>query len=141
LPVKVDVYPANTHDSIPLVPLVDELRSENPGIEIGNLNADNGYQSQKNAEDLASRGINNSIAQRKTSSIKIPKKKRNQRKCIEGIIGIGEQCLGFEQTRVRGLQNVKKDTLLKAIAMSFITVVSAETGVEDAYLKPTFFFG
>jgi len=139
--VKVETYPANTHDTVPLVPLIDELRSENPGKEVGNLNADNGYQSPENAEALEERGINNSIAQRKSNSIKIPKKRRNQRKCIEGIIGIGEQCFGFEQTRVRGLENVKKDTLLKAIAMLFLTVVSGETGVENMYLKPTYFFG
>jgi transposase len=141
LPVKVEVYPANTHDSIPLVPLVDELRSENPDIDIGNINADNGYQSQENAKALEARNINNSIAHRQSSDVKVPKKRRNQRKCIEGIIGIGEQCIGLEQTRVRGLENVKKDTLLKYIAMSFMAVVAAETGVEDAYLKPTFFYG
>nr|MDO8083336.1 hypothetical protein [Candidatus Sigynarchaeum springense]MDO8084033.1 hypothetical protein [Candidatus Sigynarchaeum springense] len=77
----------------------------------------------------------------KSSPVKIPKKRRNQRKCIEGIIGIGEQHLGLEQTRVRGLENVKKDTLLKAISMLFLAVVSAETGMEDMYLRPTFFFG
>ncbi|MEX2758405.1 MAG: hypothetical protein Q6365_023720 [Candidatus Sigynarchaeota archaeon] len=136
--MKVDVYLATTHDSIPLVPLVDELLSENPGIEIGNINADNGYQSQENAKALETRGINNSIARRQSSDVKVPKKRRNQRKCIEGIIGIGEQCIGLEQTRVRGLDSVKKDTLLKYIAMSFMAVVAAETGVEDAYLRRRF---
>ena len=62
MPVKVEVYPANTHDTVPLVPLIDELRSENPGKKVGNLNADNGYQSPENAEALEERGINNSIA-------------------------------------------------------------------------------
>jgi len=134
------VYPANTHDTTTLVPLVDELRSENPGMHIGNLNADNGYQSPENVEALETRGITNSIAQRKSSPSKIPKKRRNQRKCIEGIIGIGEQCFGLEQTRVRGLENVKKDTFLKGIAMLFLAVVSAEFGADDVYLKPTYFF-
>ncbi|MEX2681878.1 MAG: transposase [Candidatus Sigynarchaeota archaeon] len=141
MPVKIKVYPANVHDSIPLVPLVDELRCEKPELQIGNLNADNGYQSPKNAEDHAIRGINNSIARRQSSAVKVPKKRRNQRKCIEGIIGIGQQCLGLEQTRVRGLENVHKDTLLKGISMLFVSVVAAETGVEGAYLRPTFFFG
>ena len=139
--MKVEIYPANTHDSIPLVPLIDEIRSENPGIEIGNINADNGYQSQENAEALEARGINNSIAQRQASNVKLPKKRRNQRKCIEGIIGIGEQCVGLEQTRVRGLDSVKKDSLLKAISILFVVIVSAETGMEDTYLRPTFYFG
>ena len=135
------MYPANTHDSITLIPLVDELKAEHPGVRFGNVNADNGYQSPENGKALADRDINNSIAQRKSSPVKIPKKRRNQRKCIEGIIGIGEQHLGLEQTRVRGLENVKKDTLLKAISMLFLAVVSAETGMEDMYLRPTFFFG
>ncbi len=141
MPVKVETHPANTHDSITFIPLVDEIRAEHPGVQVGNINADNGYQSPENGKALAIRGINNSIAQRQSNPIKISKKRRNQRKCIEGIIGIGEQHLGFEQTRVRGLENVKKDTLLKAISMLFVTVVSAETGMEDMYLKPTFFFG
>nr|MDO8085682.1 transposase [Candidatus Sigynarchaeum springense] len=110
-------------------------------MQFGNVNADNGYQSPENGKALVDRGINNSMAQRQSSPVKIPKKQRNQRKCIEGIIGIGEQHLGFEQTRVRGLENVKKDTLLKAISMLFLAVVSAETGMEDMYLRPTFFFG
>ena len=139
--MKIGVYPANVHDSIPLVPLVDELRSETPNLKIGNLNADNGYQSPGNANALEDRGINNSIAQRQASSVKVPRKRRNQRKCIEGIIGIGQQCFGLEQTRVRGLENVKKDTLLKGISMLFVSVVAAETGVDDAYLRPAFFFG
>lgn len=141
MPIKIDVHPANTHDSITLVPLIDKLRSENPGTRVGNLNADNGYQSPDNVKALEVRDITNSIAQRKSSPSKIPKKRRNQRKCIEGIIGIGEQYFGLEQTRVRGLENVKKDTYLKAIAMLFLAVVSTESGVEDAYMKPTFFFG
>ncbi len=138
--MKIEVYPANVHDSIPLVPLVDELRAETPKLQIGNLNADNGYQSPENANALEYRGITNSTAQRQSSSVKVPKKRRNQRKCIEGIIGIGQQCLGLEQTRVRGLENVKKDTLLKGISMLFVAVVAAETGVIDAYMRPTFFF-
>nr|MDO8084365.1 hypothetical protein [Candidatus Sigynarchaeum springense]MDO8118569.1 hypothetical protein [Candidatus Sigynarchaeota archaeon] len=85
--------------------------------------------------------LHNSIAQRQASFVKVPRKRHNQRKCIEGIIGIGQQCFGLEQTRVRGLENVKKDTLLKGISMLFVSVVAAETGVDDAYLRPTFFFG
>jgi len=49
--------------------------------------------------------------------------------------------LKAEHPRVRGLENVKKDTLLKAISMLFLAVVSAETGMEEMYLRPTFFFG
>nr|MDO8084873.1 hypothetical protein [Candidatus Sigynarchaeum springense] len=123
------------------MPLIDELKAEHPGVQVGNINADNGYQSPENGKALVDRGINNSIAQRQSSPVKISKKRRNQRKCIEGIIGIGEQHLGLEQTRVRGLENAKKDTLLKAISMLFLAVVSAETGMEEMYLRPAFFFG
>ncbi|MHA1725077.1 MAG: hypothetical protein ACTSXH_09605 [Promethearchaeota archaeon] len=44
-------------------------------------------------------------------------------------------------SRVRGLRNVFKDTYLKFIAFFFMIIVAHETGVEDMYLKPTYFFG
>ena len=56
------------------------------------------------------------------------------------MIGIFAVCFGLEQTWVRGLENVKKDTLLKVIAFFFQIVVAHETGAEDMYLKPTYFF-
>lgn len=114
---------------------------EHPDIHIENFNGDNAYLSDKNSEALDVRGIINSIAPRKTSSRTIPKKRQNQRKCIEGIFGIHVQCLGLQTTWVCGLVNVCKDTYLKFIAFFFLNIVAYATGVEDLYLKPTYFFG
>ena len=114
---------------------------EYPEIKIGNLNGDNGYLSDKNSNALAKREILNSIAPRKKNPRKIPKKRQNQRKCIEGIFGILVICLGLQKTWVRGLSNVYKDTYLKCIAFFFLIIVAHETGVEDMYLTPTYFFG
>jgi len=108
---------------------------------MGNLNADNGYLSDDDSDGLNERRIDNSVAPRKKSSRKIPKKRQNQRKCIEGIFGIIVQCLGLQDTWVRGLPSVAKDTYLKFIAFFFLIIVSHETGVEEMYLKPTYFFG
>lgn len=139
--MKVKVHAANVHDSVPLVPVLDELLAEVPGIGIGNLNGDNGYQSDENAAYLASKGINNSISPRKTGKGKVPKARRDQRKCIEGVFGIGVQCLDLETVWVRGLENVTKDVHLKFIAMLLLAVVAVETGEEEMYMKPTYFFG
>ncbi len=108
---------------------------------MGNLNADNGYLSDDNSDALDEYEIVNNIAPRKTSSRKIPKKRQNQRKGIEGIFGIIVQCLGLQKTWVRGLPNVFKDTFLRFIAFFFLIIVAHETGVEEMYLKPTYFFG
>jgi len=108
---------------------------------MGNLNADNAYLSDDNSDALDEHEIVNNIAPRKTNSRKIPKKRQNQRKCIEGIFGIIVQCLGLQKTWVRGLPNVFKDTYLKFIAFFFLMIVAHETGVEEMYLKPTYFFG
>ena len=124
-----------------LLPMVDKLILEHPEVHMGNLNADNGYLNDENSDGLEEREINNSIAPRKKSARKIPKKRQNQRKCIEGIFGIIVQCLGLQKTWVRGLPNVFKDTYLKFIAFFFLMIVAHETGVEDMYLKPTYFFG
>lgn len=97
--------------NIPLFPLVE--------IQIGNLNGDNGYLSDDNSKGFEERKIANGITPRKKSSRKILKKRQNQRKCIEGILGIIVQCLGLEKTRVRGLPNVLKDAYLKFIAFFF----------------------
>jgi len=139
--LKIDVTPANTHDSIKLLPVLDKVVEEHPEIQIGNVNADNGYLNDDNSEGLDERKIENSVAPRKKSARKIPKKRQNQRKCIEGIFGIIVQCLGLQNTWVRGLPNVRKDTYLKFIAFFFLIIVAHETGVEDMYLKPTYFFG
>jgi hypothetical protein len=139
--VKVKVHAANIHDSVPLVEMLDEFLTANPGIKIGNLNADNGYQSDANADFLESKCINDSISPRKKSTKKISKELQNLRKCVEAIFGIGVQCFDLEHTWVRGLENVTKDVLLKFIAMLFMAVVAFETGEEDAYMKPTYFFG
>ena len=121
--------------------MVDDLLIENPDVKIENLNGDNGYQSYVNANGLDVHNINNSISPRKSSPHKMPKKRQNQRKCIEGIFGIGVQCLDLEHIWVRGLVNVVKDVYLKFIAMLFMVVVAVETGEEDMYMKPTYFFG
>ena len=139
--MKIKVHPANVHDSVPLVPMVEDLLAENPGVTFNNFNGDNGYQSPDNFDFLDARGINNSISPKKSSPSKIPKKRRDQRKCIESIFGIGVQCLDLEHTWVRGLENVTKDIYLKFIAMLFMMVVAVETGEEDMYRKPTYFFG
>ncbi len=116
--------------------MVEKVIDEHPEVQIGNANADNAYSSDANSKLLDQHDIKNSIDPRKTSSHKIPKKRQNQRKCIEGILGILDQCL-----RVRGLRNVFKDTYLKFIAFFFMIIVAHETGVEDMYLKPAYFFG
>ncbi|MHA1394307.1 MAG: hypothetical protein ACTSRZ_12445 [Promethearchaeota archaeon] len=121
--------------------MVEKVIDEHPEVQIGNANADNAYSSDANSKLLDQHDIKNSIDPRKTSSHKIPKKRQNQRKCIEGILGILDQCLGLEETRVRGLRNVFKDTYLKFIAFFFMIIVAHETGVEDMYLKPAYFFG
>jgi len=139
--VKIKVHAANVHDSTPLIPILDDLLAENPDIVVGNLNGDNGYQSDANVIYLESKKINNSISPRKTSPKKIPKKRQDQRKCVESIFGIGVQCLDLEHTWVRGLENVTKDVYLKFIAMSFIAVVAMETGEDEMYRKPTYYFG
>ena len=139
--MKIKVHAANVHDSTPLIPILDDLLAENPDVAIGNLNGDNGYQSDANAIYLESKGINNSISPRKKSPKKIPKKHQNQRKCVEGVFGIGVQSLDLEHTWVRGLENVTKDVYLKFIAMSFIAVVAVETGEDEMYRKPTYYFG
>ena len=140
-PLKIEVTPANTHDSVPLIPIVEKIIHEHPEAHIGNLNGDKAYLSEKNSTKLAEHEITNNIAPRKSSSRKILKKRQNQRKCIEEIIGIKARCLGLERTWVRGLPNVFKDTYLKVIAFYFMIIVRHETGVEDMYLKPTYFFG
>jgi hypothetical protein len=139
--VKIKVHAANIHDSTPLVPMLEDLLTENPGITVGNLNGDNGYQSDANSIYLESKEINNSISPRKKSPKEIPKKYRDQRKCVEGVFGIGVQCLDLEHVWVRGLENVTKDIYLKFIAMLFMAVVAVETGEEEMYRKPTYYFG
>lgn len=129
------------HDSSDLLPLIDQLQAEHPECPIKNCNADNGYQSPENSIDLAAHGIEDNTAPRQKSDRKIPKKRQNQRKCIEGVFGIMAQCFGLEKTWVRGLPNVTKDTYVKFIAFLFQIVVAHETGVEDMYMKPTYFFG
>jgi len=121
--------------------MLDDFFAEYPDVEIGNLNGDNAYQSPKNADYLDVHNINNSISPRKKSPKKLSKKRQNQRKCVEGVFGIGVQCLDLEHTWVRGLENVTKDIYLKFIAMMFLAVVAVETGKEDMYMKPTYFFG
>jgi hypothetical protein len=135
------VTPANLHDSVPLVQIVEKVIDEHPEAHIGNFNGDNAYLSDGNSAKLDEHEITNNIAPRKNSSRTIPKKRQDQRKCIEGIFGINARCLGLEQTWVRGLTNVFKDTYLKFIAFFFMIIVAYETGVEDMYLKPTYFFG
>ncbi|MHA1284954.1 MAG: hypothetical protein ACTSQP_20820 [Promethearchaeota archaeon] len=49
-----------------------------------------------NTEILDERNISNSIVPRKKSSHKIPKKRQNQRKCIEGILEILDKCFCLE---------------------------------------------
>lgn len=139
--MKVEVHAANIHDSVPLVQMLEEFQAQNPGTKIGNLNGDNGYQSDANVAYLNLKGINDSISPRKNSSKKVPKKRQNQRKCVEAIFGIGVQCLDLERTWVRGLENVTKDIYLKFIAMLFTAVVAVESGKADMYMKPTYFFG
>ncbi len=117
IPLKIEVTPANTHDSKTLLPIIDKIIAEHPQTHIGNLNADNGYLSDDNPDGLNERRIDNSVVPRKKSSRKIPKKRQNQRKCIKVIFGIIVQCLGLQNTRVRGLPNVAKDTYLKFIAL------------------------
>ena len=123
------------------MPIVEKVINEHPEAHIENFNADNAYLSEENSTKLSEHEITNNIAPRKNSSRKIPKKRQDQRKCIEGIFGIKTRCLGLEQTWVRGLINVFKDTYLKFIAFFFMIIVAHETGVEDMYLKPTYFFG
>lgn len=135
------VHEANVHDSTPLVPVLDELLAGRNVPRIGNLNGDNGYQNDGNGAYLDSKKINNSISPRKKSPKKLPKKRGNQRKCVEGVFGIGVQCLDLEHTWVRGLEKVTKDVFLKLIAMMFVAVVAEETGETDVYRKPTYFFG
>lgn len=121
--------------------MVDELLDENPDADVKNINGDKGYLSEKNAEGLKKREIRNSIIPRKGSSRKVSKSNKNRRKCIEGLFGILVLCLGMQEPYVRGRNNVLKDTYLKYIALFFQVVVAVETGVEDKYLKPTYFFG
>jgi hypothetical protein len=137
----IKVHAANVHDSVPLVPMLDDFMAEHPEIQVGNLNADNGNQSDVNIAYLEKKGINDSICPRKNSPKKISKTRQNQRKCVEGTFGIGVQCLDLEQVWVRGLENVTKDIFLKFIAMLFVAVVAVETGEEDMMRKPTYFFG
>lgn len=139
--MKIKVHAANVHDSVPLVPMLEDFIAEHPGIQVENLNADNGYQSDVNVAHLEKKGINDSICPRKNSSKKIPKKRQNQRKCVEGTFGVGVQCFDLEHVWVRGLENVTKDIFLKFIAMLFVAVVAVETGEEDMMRKPTYFFG
>lgn len=117
--IKIDIHPANTHDSIKLLPTIDKVGFENSKFRIGNLNADNGYQSDKNSEGLEKRDTINSMAPRKTSSRKVSKKRQNQRKYMEGIFRISFQCLGLQKIWFHGLPNVFKDTYLKFIALFF----------------------
>ena len=112
-----------------------------PEVHIRNFNWDNAYLSDENSDALNEYEIVNNIAPRKTSSRKIPKKRQNQRKCIEGIFGISVQCFGLQKTWVRGLSNVFKDTYLKFVVFFFLMIVAHETGVEDMYLKPIYFLG
>ena len=139
--MKIKVHAANVHDSVPLVPMLDDFINKSPDMEIGNLNGDNAYQSPDNADYIDAHCINNSISGRKKSPKKIPKKRQNQRKCVESVFGIGVQCLDLEHTWVRGLENVTKDVYLKFIAMLFVAVVAVETGEEDKCRKPTYYFG
>ena len=70
LPVKIGVFPANVTRFDSSRAAGGRLRTEMPDLQIGNLNADNGYQSPENAKALETRGINNSIAQRQTSAVR-----------------------------------------------------------------------
>lgn len=133
--------PANEHDVNHLLPMIDQVRVEHPDVQIKNANADNGYCCSDNSTGLATRGIEDSTAPRKSNPRKVPKKRQNQRKCIEGVFGIGAQCYGLERVWVRGLEAVTKDTYLKFIAFLFQIVVAHELGVEEMCMKPTFFFG
>ena len=139
--MKVEVTPANEHDSRSILPLLDQLASEHPEVHVGNANADNGYASDDNSAGLVERKIADSTAPREGDDRKIPKKRQNQRKCIEGDFGIFAQCLGLEWTWVRGLPAVKKDTSLKFIAFLVQVCVAYEAGREDKSMKPTYFFG
>ncbi len=132
--------PANRHDSTTLLPIVDKIIAEHPEVHMGNLNADNAYLRDDNSDALDEHEIVNNVVPCKTSSRKIPKKRQNQRKCIEGIFGIIVQCLGLQKTWVCGLLNVFKDTYLKFIAFFFLIIVAHETGVEKMYLNMTYFF-
>jgi IS5 family transposase len=140
IPLKIEVTAANVHDSTKFLPVLNKVRAEHPDVQIQNANADNAYKSAENSAKLSEWHVTDSTAPRKSSPDKIPKKRQNQRKCIEGMFGIMVQCFGLGTTWVRGLSNVAKDTYLKFIAFFFQIIVAFEIGVEENYLKPTYFF-
>ena len=108
---------------------------------MGNVNADNGYASDDNSAGLGERSIEDSTAPLEGDDRKVPKKRQNQRKCVEGNFGIFAQCLGWEWTYVWGLSAVTKDTYIKLIAFLVQACVAREAGREDKCIKPTYFFG
>ncbi len=61
IPLKIEITTASTHDSTTLLPVVDKIIAEHPEVHMGNLNADSGYLSDDNSDDLNERKIFNSV--------------------------------------------------------------------------------
>ncbi|MHA1370003.1 MAG: hypothetical protein ACTSRA_09855, partial [Promethearchaeota archaeon] len=94
-----------------------------------------------NVDGLAARGITSSIHPRRGGGLKVPRKRRHQRRCIEWIFGICVQCFDLENVHVRGLESVTKDLQLKFISLLFLSLIFLENGDDSLYLRPTYFFG
>ena len=91
-PLKIEITPANTHDSIPLVPILDKVIDEHPEVPIRNFNGDNAYLSDENSDALDEHEIPNNIAPRKKSSLKKGKIKGNVLKVFSGSVSNALVC-------------------------------------------------
>ena len=129
--VSLVLPPGSASDSGQFVPVIEQA-IKNTGVLPHLVSADDGYSSQSARKYLLDKGVNIvNISGSKGKKIisdddwnsDLYKEARRNRSAVESLMSIMKGCFGLGRMFVRGLDNVRRSMLQKALAYNFLRCI------------------